>query len=99
MELFEQYQDTIALGIFLNLVSTFGFGFYKTLCLNEDEAVYLVEKYQAKVGISKLLTMWLLPFYGFLYVAKEIWKLQFAYINKGLSVFNYLEDNLKNRQG
>ena len=98
MEFFDQYQDTIALGIFLNIVSTFGFGFYKSLCIKEEEAMYLVQKYQASAQFSRLALMWFIPFYGFLHVAKEILKLQFAYINKGLSVFNYLEDNLKNRQ-
>ena len=97
MELFEQYQDTIALGIFLNLVSTFGFGFYKTLCLSEEEAMYLVETYRARAEFARLLLMWFMPFYGFLFVAKEVWKLQIHYINKGLTVFNFLEDNLKSR--
>jgi hypothetical protein len=97
MDFFEQYQDTIALGIFLNLVTTFGFGFYKTMNIKEDEAMYLVQKYQANAQFAKLVLMWFIPFYGFLHVLKEVLKLQFSYINKGLSVFNYIEDNLKNR--
>ena len=98
MEFFDQYQDTIALGILLNIISTFGFGFYKSMCIKEDEAMYLVQKYQSNAKLSRLTLMWLVPFYGFLHIAKEVLKLQFVYINKGLSVFNYLEDTLKNRQ-
>lgn len=97
MDFFDQYKDMIALGILLNLVSTFGFGFYKTLSLSEDQAMYLVDKYKAKAAFSKLMMMWFIPFYGFSYVLKEVWRLQFAYINKGYTVFNYIEDNLKKR--
>jgi len=98
MDFFEQYQDLISLGIVLNLASTFGFGFYKTMNISEDQAMYLVQKYEAKIGLPKLIAMWFVPFYGFLYILKEVLKLQFTYLNKGQSVFNYLEDNLKKRQ-
>jgi hypothetical protein len=95
MDYLEQYNDLIAIGILLNIATTFGFGFYKSLSISEDEAMYLVDKYQAKAGFAKLVLLWFLPFAGFFYVLKEVVRLQFAYINRGLSVFNYIEDNLK----
>jgi len=95
MEYLDQYNEIIAIGILLNITTTFGFGFYKSLSISEEEAIYLVEKYQAKAGLAKLVLLWFVPFAGFLYVFKEVVKLQFAYINRGLTVFNYIEDNLK----
>lgn len=94
MDFIENYQNYIALGILLNILSTVGFGVYKALNISEQEAFYLITTYEAKVNVLKIVVMWCVPFLGFLYVFKEVLKLQ-MYLNRGLTVFNYIEDSIK----
>mgnify|MGYP000051684256 FL=1 len=97
MDTIENYQNYVALGFLLNLFATIGFGVYKASNINESEGVHLSTKYEAKANFSKTLFLWFVPFLGFLYVLKEVVFLQFGYLNRGLTVFNYIEDNIKRR--
>lgn len=96
MNFIDDYQNTILFGIFLNFLTMFGFGLYKAANLSEDEMLSLVEKYEPKNDLAKLITFWIIPYLGYLYVCKEIWKLQ-MFLNKGLRIYDYLEYTLKNR--
>lgn len=95
MEAIELYQNYIAFGFLLNIAATVGFGVYKASNISETEAIYLVSTYEAKANMSKIAILWCVPFLGFLYVFKELLTLQTTYLNKGLTVFNYVEDKIK----
>lgn len=95
MEAIELYQDYIALGIVLNICATIGFGIYKASNISEAEAVYLVTTYEAKANMPKIVFLWCVPFLGFLYVFKEVFMLQTTYLNRGGTVFNYVEDKIR----
>lgn len=95
MEAIESYQNYFALGVLLNIVATVGFGIYKASNISEPEAIYLISTYEAKANIAKIAILWCVPFLGFLYVFKEILMLQMGYLNRGLTVFNYVEDKVK----
>lgn len=95
MEAIEAYQSYFAFGFLLNVISTIGFGMYKASNISEAEALYLITTYEAKANITKIVVLWCVPFLGFLYVFKEVFMLQTSYLNRGLSVFNYVEDKMK----
>ncbi len=95
MEVIESYQNYLAFGILLNIASTVGFGLYKASNLSEAEALHLISTYEAKANVGKIAILWLVPFLGFLNVFKEIFTLQTGYLNRGLTVFNYVEDKIK----
>ncbi len=95
MEIIESYQNYFALGILLNILAMVGFGIYKALNISEPEAIYLISTYEVKANISKIAILWCVPFLGFLYVFKEVFMLQTEYLNRGLTVFNYVEDKVK----
>ncbi len=95
MEAIEIYQNYIALGFLLNIFATIGFGIYKASNISETEAFYLVSTYEAKANMRKIVVLWCVPFLGFLYVFKEVFMLQTAYLNRGGTVFNYIEDKIK----
>lgn len=97
MEAIESYQNYFAFGVLLNIVATVGFGIYKALNISEQEAIYLISTYETKADVIKVVLLWCVPFLGFLYVFKEIFMLQTGYLNRGFSVFNYVEDKVKNR--
>lgn len=95
MEAIEFYQNYIALGFLLNILATIGFGMYKASNITEAEAIYLVTTYEAKANMMKIVVLWCVPFLGFLYVFKEVFMLQTAYLNRGGTVFNYVEDKIR----
>jgi hypothetical protein len=95
MEVIEAYQSYFAFGFLLNIISTIGFGIYKASNISEAEALYLITTYEAKTNMTKIVVLWCIPFLGFLYVFKEVFMLQISYLNRGLSVFNYVEDKIK----
>jgi len=95
MEAIEAYQNYFAFGFLLNVISTIGFGIYKASNISEAEALYLITTYETKANITKIAVLWCVPFLGFLYVFKEVFMLQTSYLNRGLSVFNYVEDKIK----
>jgi len=95
MEAIETYQNYIALGFLLNIFATIGFGIYKASNISETEAFYLISTYEAKANMGKLVILWCIPFLGFLYVFKEVLTLQTVYLNRGGTVFNYMEDKIK----
>ena len=94
-----EYQDWLLFGIICNILATLWFGFYKTKNMSEEQAVYLIEKYELSPKLSKTIIMWIAPFLGFTQVLVEVVKLQFSYLNKGKTVFNYLEDKIKHEKG
>lgn len=96
MEFFEEYQNALMFGIVLNFVTTFGFGIYKAVNLTEEQMKGLMSKYQPRDDMKKIILLWFIPYVGFLYVFKEVWKLQ-RFINEGLGVYEYVEQTLKNR--
>ena len=95
MEIIESYQNYFEFGILLNIASTVGFGIYKASNISESEALHLISSYQTKANVGKIVFLWLVPFLGFLNVFKEIFTLQTGYLNRGLTVFNYVEDKIK----
>jgi len=95
MEAIDAYQNYFALGFVLNIMATVGFGVYKASNITEAEALHLISTYEAKANMLKIVIMWCVPFLGFLYVFKELLMLQTSYLNRGLSVFNYVEDKIK----
>ncbi len=95
MEAIDAYQNYFALGFVLNIVATVGFGIYKASNITEAEALHLISTYEAKANMPKIVILWCVPFLGFLYVFKELLMLQTSYLNRGLSVFNYVEDKIK----
>jgi hypothetical protein len=98
-EFFREYQDLLILGIVCNILATLWFGFYKTMNMSEDQAMYLIEKYELNPKLSKTIIMWIAPFLGFAKIFIEVFKLQFSYLNKGKTVFQYVEDKIKLEKG
>lgn len=90
----EQYQELLLFGVVMNLVTTIGFGVYKSYNLKYEQMVYLVQTYPAKTNIVKILSFWFVPYMGFLFVFKDVLSLQ-NYLNGGRTVFEYVEDRLK----
>lgn len=95
LDFLEMYQNYFAFGFLLNIAVMIGFGMYKTSNISENQAVYLVSKYETKVNLSRMAVLLIVPFLGFLYVFKELVALQFLYLNRGQTVFNYIEDRIK----
>ncbi len=95
MDMIENYQNYFAFGILLNITSTIGFGIYKASNISESQAFHLVSSYEAKANVWRVVIMWFVPFLGFLNVFKEVFKLQTGYLNRGLTVFNYVEDKVR----
>ena len=92
--LITENQNILLFGILINLISTLGFGFYKSLQLNSKQIDYLMQTYKAKDDLTKLLMYWFIPYYGYSMVFKDVILLQ-RYFNKGFTVFDYVEDKLK----
>ena len=87
--------DAILLfGVVMNFLLTFAFGIYKSLNLNYEQTVQLMEKYPVKTNNIKLLTLWFVPWVGSLYVFWELGRLQ-RYLNAGFTVYDYIEEKLK----
>lgn len=95
LEFLEQYQSFLAFGILVNIIATIGFGIYKSANISQDQALHLITRYSVKPNTVKIIALWLVPFAGFLYVFLEVLKLQTTYLNKGSTVFQYVEDNFK----
>ena len=95
LDFLKEYQDWLLLGVVCNILATLWFGFYKTMNMSEDQAMYLVEKYELDPKFGKIVVMWIAPFLGFMQVFLEVIKLQFSYLNKGKTVFQYVEDKIK----
>jgi hypothetical protein len=95
VEAIEIYQNYFALGFLLNIFATVGFGIYKASNISESEALHIITTYEAKANMAKMAVLWCIPFLGFLYVFKEVFMLQTSYLNRGLSVFNYVEDKVR----
>ncbi len=91
---FTENLDVVIFGICMNIALTFGFGFYKTLNLNYQQTVVLMDKYPVKTKTSKLLALWFLPWLGVGYIFYEVIILQ-KYINSGFKVYDYLEHKLQ----
>jgi hypothetical protein len=94
MEWLVAYQMELLFGVLLNLLMTFGFGFYKVMNLSFDQTVILMERYPVRPNYLKVLSLWFLPYAGTLYIFRELWYLQ-GYIRAGQGVYGYLEAKLK----
>ena len=94
MDLFVHYQTELLFGVLLNLLMTFGFGFYKVMNLSYDQTVILMERYPVRPNYLKVITLWFIPFAGTLYIFRELMRLQ-AHIRCGGGVYEYLEAKLK----
>ncbi len=94
MDLVAHYQTELLFGILLNLLMTFGFGFYKVMNLSYDQTVILMERYPVRPNYLKVLALWFLPYVGTLYIFRELYVLQ-GYLRAGEGVYGYLEAKLK----
>jgi len=94
INLMNQNENLMLFGVLLNLMSTIGFGIYKSFNLNSEQMEYLMEKYPVRNSAIKLAIYWFVPYLGYFLVFKDILLLQ-KYIRHEYSVFDYIEDKLK----
>jgi len=94
IDLMNQNENVILFGVLLNLVSTIGFGIYKSFNLNSEQMEYLMEKYPVRNSAIKLAAYWFIPYLGYFLVFKDVLLLQ-KYLKHEYSVFDYIEDKLK----
>ena len=87
-------ENFLLFGIIINFFATFGFGIYKSINLNAEESLYLMENYPVKTNFFKLLLYWFVPYLGYFSALKETWILQ-NYIKNGKTTFDFIEDKLK----
>ena len=87
-------ENFLLFGIVVNFVATFGFGLYKSMSLEPEESLYLIENYPVKTNFTKLLFYWFIPYLGYCLALKETCILQ-NYIKNGKTTFDFLEDKLK----
>ena len=94
INLMNQNENLMLFGVLLNLMSTIGFGIYKSFNLNSEQMEYLMEKYPVKNSAIKLAAYWFMPYLGYFLVLKDVLLLQ-KYLKHEYSVFDYIEDKLK----
>ena len=88
------YEGVLLFGVIMNFLLTFAFGIYKSLNLNYEQTVRLMEKYPVKSNNTKLMMLWFLPWVGVAYVFLELSRLQ-KYLNRGQTVYEYIEKKLQ----
>ncbi|GHV03407.1 hypothetical protein AGMMS50229_02470 [Campylobacterota bacterium] len=93
MEAIFSLQSFDILGIVLNIVMTFAFGLYKSLRMNIDEMIYLMDRYPVKTKLYKLIALWFIPYAGVCYIFYQLFLLQ-RILYGGGSVYDYMEAKL-----
>lgn len=93
-EFLNDYEYILLYGIVVNFIATLGYGAYKAVNVEPEKIMGLIERYPPKDETVKLISLWFIPFLGFIYVFKEVWILQ-KFLNKGFGVIDYIEFRLK----